>query len=135
MRGSLAMMSRLGAGLAVGAFAVLVLARPAVAAADDGAAGQALFKTKCAACHSVDANRVGPRMQGVVGRPVASAPGYTYSPALKKLGGTWTPARIDQFLSGTQKLAPGSKMYLRLADPKQRRLIVGYLQSVSIAKK
>lgn len=135
MRKSLTMMSRIGAGLAVGAFAVLIVGRPAVAAADDGTAGQTLFKTKCAACHSVDANRVGPRMQGVVGRPVASAPGYAYSPALKKLGGVWTPAKIDQFLSGTQKMAPGSKMYLQLADPNQRQLIVGYLQSVSAAKK
>jgi cytochrome c len=62
-------------------------------------------------------------------------PGYAYSPALKKLGGVWTPARIDQFLSGTQKLAPGSKMYLQLDDPNQRRLIVAYLKSVSTPKK
>lgn len=129
------MMSRFGAALAVGVFAVLVIARPAIAAADDGAAGQALFKTKCAACHSVDANRVGPRLQGVVGRRVASVPGYTYSPALKKLGGVWTPARIDRFLSGTQKMAPGSKMYIQLGDPNQRQLIIRYLHSVSTAKK
>ena len=132
MRKSLGLMFRVGSGLAVGAFALVVFARPTVAAAgDDAAAGQALFKSKCAACHAVDANRVGPKLQGVVGRPVASAAGYTYSPALKKLGGAWTPARIDQFLSGPQKMAPGSKMSLQVTDAKQRQQLGAYLQSVS----
>jgi cytochrome c len=129
------MMSRVGWGLAVGALALVIVARPTIAAAgDDPAAGQALFKGKCAACHTVDANRVGPKLQGVVGRPVASAAGYTYSPALKKLGGVWTSARIDQFLSGPQKMAPGSKMYLQVGDPKHRQQIGAYLQSISTKK-
>jgi len=130
MRVSLSLMPRLGAAAIVGAFALLVVARPGVAA-DDAAAGQALFKTKCAACHSVDTDRIGPRLQNVVGRPVASVPGYSYSPALKKLGEAWTPARLDQWLAGPQKMAPGSKMYLQVDDPMQRKLIIAYLQSVS----
>jgi cytochrome c len=71
----------------------------------------------------------------VVGRAVASVPTYSYSPALKKLGGTWTPARLDQWLSGTQKMAPGSRMYLEMDDASQRRQIIAYLQSVSAPKK
>jgi len=113
---------------------MIVVARPGVAA-DDATAGQALFKTKCAACHAVDADRIGPRMQGVAGRAVAGVPSYSYSPALKKLGGTWTPARLDQWLTGPQKMAPGSKMFLQVSDPAQRKLIIAYLQSVSPAKK
>jgi len=131
MRKSHTMMFRVGAGLAVGAFALLLAPRPIIAAGDDAAAGQAVFKGKCAACHSVDADRIGPRLQNVVGRPVAGVPTYTYSPALKKLGGAWTPARLDEWLAGTQKMAPGSKMYLQVADPAQRKLIIAYLQSVS----
>jgi cytochrome c len=132
MRNSLSVMFRVGSGLAVAALALVIVARPTVAAAgDDAAAGQALFKSKCAACHTVDTNRLGPKIQGVVGRPVASAAGYTYSPALKKLGGVWTPTRIDQFLSAPQKMAPGSKMYLQVGDAKQRQQIAAYLQSVS----
>jgi cytochrome c len=69
----------------------------------------------------------------VVGRPVASVPGYSYSPALKRLGGSWTPARLDRWLSGTQKMAPGSKMYLEIDDPAQRRAIISYLGAVSKA--
>lgn len=131
---SLSAMSRIGAVLSLGACVVFIAVRPS-AAADGAASGQALYQSKCGGCHSVDADRVGPRHRNVVGRRIASVPGYAYSPALKKLGGVWTPARLDQFLRGTQKMAPGSKMYLQLDDPNQRRLIVAYLQSVSTPKK
>src|SRR3546814_1812635 len=72
----------------------------------------------------VETNRIGPRHRGVVGRPVASVPDYDYSPALKQLGGTWTPARLDLWLSDTQEMVPRSKMYLALDDADQRRLII-----------
>lgn len=123
------------ASWSAGAFATLGAiifagARPGLAA-DEVAAGEELYKTKCTGCHSVDADRIGPRHRNVVGRKVASVPGYAYSPALKKLGGVWTPARLDQWLSGTQKMAPGSKMYIQIDDPSQRRLLIAYLKSVS----
>jgi cytochrome c len=109
---------------------IFTLPRPSFAA-DDVSAGQTLYQSKCTGCHSVDADRIGPRHRNVVGRKVASVPGYDYSPALKKLGGVWTAARLDQWLSGTQKMAPGSKMYLEIDDPTQRRLLIAYLKSVS----
>jgi cytochrome c len=118
-------------GAAAASFAVLsVHPRPGFAA-DNVAAGQALYQAKCTGCHSVDADRIGPRHRDVVGRKVASVPGYAYSPALKKLGGVWTPDRLDRWLSGTQKMAPGSKMYIEIDDPTQRRLLIAYLKSVS----
>lgn len=110
--------------------AIASIPHPGVAA-DNLVAGQTLYENKCGGCHSVDANRIGPRHRGVVGRPVASIPGYAYSPALKKLGGNWSSARLDQWLSDTQKMAPGSKMYLQMDDPAQRRAIIAYLNSVS----
>ena len=100
-------------------------------AADDVSAGQRLYQNTCGGCHSVDADRIGPRHRNVVGRQVASVAGFDYSPALKALGGVWTPSRLDQWLSGTQKMAPGSKMYLELDDAEQRRLIIAFLESVS----
>ncbi|WP_449470164.1 c-type cytochrome [Sphingobium chungangianum] len=133
MRLSLASVSRIGAVLSVGVLVGFVATRPSVAA-DDVTTGKTLYQTKCAGCHSVDADRIGPRHRDVVGRAVASVPGYNYSPALKKLGGVWTPARLDQWLAGTQKMVPGSRMYLEMDDPTQRRLIVAYLQSVSKPK-
>jgi cytochrome c len=107
-----------------------LFAQPGIAA-DDVLAGQMLYQAKCTGCHSVDADRIGPRHRDVVGRRVASVPGFNYSPALRKLGGVWTPARLDQWLSGTQKMAPGSRMYIEIDDPTQRRLLIAYLKSVS----
>ncbi|QRP65017.1 c-type cytochrome [Rhodanobacter sp. FDAARGOS 1247] len=111
---------------------LLSMAAWAGKAPDDVAAGQTLYLNTCGGCHSVDTDRIGPRHRNVVGRAVASVQGYDYSPALKKLGGIWTPARLDQWLSGTQNMAPGSKMYIELDDPDVRRSIITYLQSVSL---
>src|SRR3954447_22995189 len=119
------------AGAAASLVAILCFGVRPGFAADEVAAGQALYQGKCTGCHSVDADRIGPRHRDVVGRKVASIPGFNYSPALKKLGGVWTPARLDQWLSGTQKMAPGSGMYIEIDDPTQRRLLIAYLKSVS----
>lgn len=97
----------------------------------DIAAGQALYEAKCGGCHSVDENRVGPRHRNVVGRKVASLQDYDYSPALKKLGGVWTPDRIDMWLQGPQAMASGATMFFAVPDADQRRNITAYLVSVS----
>src|SRR3546814_17419645 len=78
-------------------------------AADPISEGRVLYQGRCGGCHSVETNRIGPRHRGVVGRPVASVPDYDYSPALKQLGGTWTPARLDLWLSDTKEMVPRSK--------------------------
>ena len=85
---------------------------------------------QCGGCHSVETNRIGPRHRGVVGRRIASVADYDYSPALKRLGGVWTANRLDLWLSGTQKMAPGSKMYLARDDADERHLIIDYLKSI-----
>jgi cytochrome c len=93
----------------------------------DPVIGKSLYEAKCGGCHSVDANRIGPLHRGIVGREVASAPGYDYSRALKQLHGVWTAERLDAWLQGPQMLAPGSKMYFTVDDPVQRREIIAYL--------
>ena len=101
------------------------------ARADEVSDGQALYEGKCGGCHSLDANRVGPRHRGVVGRKVASIPDYDYSPAIRKLGGVWTQERINQWLQGPQGMAPGAKMFFSVPDAAQRKAIIAYLTSVS----
>ena len=89
--------------------------------------GRALYDGRCGACHSLDVNRTGPRHRGVIGRRVASTDGYDYSPALRRVGGVWTPDRLDAWLQGPQRMAPGSRMYLTVPDTNQRRDIIAYL--------
>ena len=101
--------------------------------AGDPTNGKNLYEAKCGGCHSLDQNRIGPLHRGVVGRAVASVPGYEYSDAIKKLGGTWTPERLDKWLQGPQAVAPGAKMFFTVDDPGQRRDIIAYLISLTPA--
>jgi len=96
--------------------------------------GAQVFKT-CAICHNLgpDAKiKVGPPLNGAVGRPVASWPGYSYSPALEKLKGTektWTEAALDKWLDNPRAVAPGTKMiFPGLKQPQQRADVIAYLK-------
>lgn len=124
---------RLAAISALAAGGLLILL-PGAAVAQPGpevADGKKLYEGKCGGCHSLEMNRVGPRHRGVVGRKVASVPDYDYSPAIRKLGGVWTPERIDRWLQGPQAMAPGAKMYFQVSDPAQRKAIIAYLAANS----
>lgn len=103
----------------------------AAAQSPNAAVGKALYEGKCGGCHSVDSNRIGPLHRNVVGRRIASAAGYSYSPALRRVVGVWTPARLNAWLQNPQAVAPGTKMYLTVPDSGQRTAIIAYLQSVS----
>lgn len=106
-----------------------IVQAPAASAQSGGdiGRGRALYDGRCGGCHSVDVNRTGPRHRGVIGRRVASTDGYDYSPALRRVGGVWTPDRLDAWLQGPQRMAPGSRMYLTVPDANQRRDIIAYL--------
>ncbi len=96
--------------------------------------GQAVAK-KCQTCHTLNQGggiKVGPNLYGVVGRPKASFPGFTYSDALKSMGGTWTYADLDKFLTKPAAAAPGTKMtFPGLPDANERADVIAYLKSIS----
>ena len=120
-------MGSLSIWIGLAAAGVFATSQPARNLAGD----EALYESRCGGCHSVDANRIGPRHRDVVGRKVAGLPDFDYSDALRKLGGVWTPARLDTWLQDPQTMAPGAKMFLSVPDPQQRREIITYLSSVS----
>jgi cytochrome c oxidase assembly protein subunit 11 len=97
----------------------------------DPAYGRELFNEQCVACHALDANKYGPKLGGVFGRPAGTAPGYDYSTALKNASLTWTAANLNNWLSDPKKFIPGVKMPVRVPDPIARRDIVAYLQQQS----
>jgi cytochrome c len=110
---------------------VNVINVPAIAATGDTAAGEKVF-TRCAVCHSAQAgvNKVGPSLDGVVGRKSGTEPGYSYSPAMKSAGLTWTPENIDKFLQGPSSLVHGTKMFLSVPDAKDRQDVIAYLETL-----
>ncbi|MFA5119682.1 cytochrome c family protein [Zavarzinia sp.] len=103
---------------------------PAVAAAADAERGKTLYESRCGACHSPDADRVGPHHRGVVGRVAGSVPGFAYSPALKASGLTWTPELLDRWLTDPAALVPGSRMGFRVGSAADRADIVAYLETL-----
>lgn len=93
--------------------------------------GKKLYQARCGACHSLDANRVGPRHRNVFGRGAATVPGFRYSKALKKLKIRWTAENLDAWLANPSSLAPGTSMGFRLTKANERQAIIAYLKSES----
>lgn len=91
--------------------------------------GALLYQSKCAACHSLANNKVGPSLKGVFGRKSGAVAGYAYSEELKKSNIVWNEANLDRWLQGPQKMVKGSKMFITVPDPAQRKTIISYLKS------
>jgi cytochrome c len=110
--------------------ATLAWSTAAAAATCDTAAGIRVFK-QCSVCHSNVRGRpngLGPNLNGVVGRPVGKQPGYLYSNAMKTAGGSWTPSRLDAFLTSPRIVVPGTKMaFSGLKHPEDRQALICYL--------
>jgi cytochrome c len=100
---------------------------PAIAAGD-AEAGRALYQARCAACHSLDYNGVGPAHRGVFGRAAAQAPGFAYSPALKAARWVWSEDTLDHWLADPEKVAPGQRMGVNVPDPQERADLIAYLK-------
>jgi cytochrome c len=95
--------------------------------------GERAFQ-KCYSCHSLgetDEGAQGPSLKGIVGRAVASSPGYGYSPALRAYAARqprWTRAALNVFLADPQSSVPDSAMgFFGLKDPKERAALIDYL--------
>lgn len=118
--------------IVIAAAAVLCLGSHA-AIAQDVAAGEAAFK-KCTACHAVGegaANRMGPQLNGVVGRTAGTASGYSYSAAMTEAGTgglVWNEESLHAFLKKPRDFVKGTKMaFGGIADDAEISNIIAYL--------
>ena len=102
--------------------------------AGDAIAGKALYDTRCAACHSMDYNGVGPAHRGVFGRKAGSRADYAYSPAVRHSSIVWDEKTLDLWLAGPEQLIPGQKMGFSVADEKDRADLIAYLKEESARK-
>ena len=77
----------------------------------DVKAGKKVFR-KCRACHVADSdkNKVGPSLQGVVGRKIASVDGFKYSKAFMEADLVWTPETLTEYLRKPRAYIKGTKM-------------------------
>jgi cytochrome c len=118
----------LGVGLAL-----LYSGHVVVAQSGSPSAGAATFRLNCSPCHSDEPghNSIGPSLYGVVGRPAASLPTYSYSPAMKQSQIVWTEENIANFLSSPGARVPGTKMTIvGISEADRRDDLVAYLKTL-----
>jgi cytochrome c len=94
----------------------------------------------CAACHSVDkggANKVGPALWDVVGRPIGASAGFAYSEGFKAMAGkNWTYEDLNAWLKAPKEFVKGTKMsYAGVKKDQDRADLIAYLASLSDAPK
>lgn len=110
------------------------LAAGGAGAAGDAKRGEQIY-ARCAACHAMTYDRVGPRHCGLVGRRAGSIEGFEYSPAMKKSGIVWNAKTLDRFLADPMKTVPGTTMtYAGVPDPQERADLVAYLAAEQCRK-
>ena len=100
------------------------------ASAADSMRGRELYESRCGACHSVDADRGGPRHAGVVGRRAGAVTTYDDSFALRASTIIWTATTLDRWLADPEAVIHGQRMGYRVDDARDRADLVKYLSTL-----
>ena len=100
-----------------------------------GERGAQVFRA-CAACHTLtpaDGNRAGPTLHGIFGRRIATAPGYAYSEALKRMDIVWSKETVAKlFEIGPNAYTPGTKMPEQtIGTQEDRQALVDWLEKAT----
>ncbi len=128
--------------LATGLFAFA--SQSAHALDGDAAKGEKIFK-KCSSCHMIgdDAkNRVGPVLNGIVGRPAGTVPDYKYGKSIVAAGEAglvWSEDELFEYLINPRNYLRArledkkakSKMSFRLKKEDERADVIAYLKTFS----
>lgn len=116
--------------LAVAAATVVVVLSASAMAQGNIEAEREVFSNQCIACHAIACDRIGPRLQGVLGRTAGSLPDYpNFSDDLKKSGIVWDAEKLDQFLADPRAMVPGTSMWAgKVEDPQRRRDVIAFVQ-------
>lgn len=125
-----------GGGTAAPAVAVPIAVLLAKA---DPVKGMATAKA-CAACHNFEkggANKVGPHLWDVIGRPIGSAEGFVYSAGFKEQAGKpWDFEAMNAWLLAPKEYIKGTKMaYAGIKKDEDRANVIAYLDSLSDSPK
>jgi cytochrome c len=115
---------------AMAAIAAMLLAPPAFAEGN-AERGRELYESRCIGCHSLDANRIGPKHRGVFGRKAGSVEDFSYSPAVRSSSVVWNDDTLPRWLTNPQDVIPGQRMNFRVSQPQDRADIVAYLKRES----
>jgi cytochrome c len=99
--------------------------------------GAEVFK-RCRACHDVGdtaKNKVGPILNGIIGRKAGTIEGFRYSDANLKAGAdgwVWSEEKLMEYLLNPRAAMPGNKMaFAGLKDEQDRQDLIAYLKKFS----
>lgn len=99
--------------------------------------GKAL-SNKCTMCHDMsDAKKtlMGPPLYDVLGRDIASTPGYTFTTgpgSLSNVPGAWDAAKLDSFLENPKQMAPSTIMVFPGVKKEGERIaLMAYIRSLT----
>ncbi|MER9962794.1 cytochrome c family protein [Mesorhizobium sp. M0045] len=104
--------------------------------AQDAAAGEKVF-AKCKVCHVADKdqNKVGPSLNGVIGRTAGTHPGFSYSKAMTEAGKSgvkWDEATLTNYLRDPKAMVKGTKMaFVGLKKDEDIANVIAYLKEFS----
>lgn len=99
--------------------------------------GEKVFR-KCKACHQVGdgaSHRVGPQLNGVMGRELGAAEDFRYSSTMEEMGEdgvVWTEETMAEFLAKPRSYVKGTKMsFPGLRSDEEIAAVTEYLKSFS----
>ncbi|EAY76741.1 hypothetical protein OsI_04697 [Oryza sativa Indica Group] len=99
----------------------------------DAAAGEKIFRTKCAYCHAVDkaaGHKHGPNLNGLFGRQSGTAPGFSYPSGDKIVPVIWEENTLYDYLLTPKKYTPAKMGFNGLKQPQDRADLIAYLKNV-----
>ena len=111
----------------------LMMATAGQCLAQDAAAGEKVF-AKCKACHVVesDTNKIGPSLNGVIGRTAGTHEGFKYSKAMTEAGEkgiVWSEDTLTQYLHDPKAYIKGNKMaFVGLKKDEDVANVIAYLK-------
>lgn len=101
--------------------------------ADDVARGKRLFML-CAACHDVKSGgpaRIGPHLDGLIGRRSASVAGFQFSPAMQAKPFVWDEKALDAWLVKPADVVPGNTMpFAGMPQAADRKAMIAYIKTL-----
>lgn len=91
--------------------------------------GKMIFERICSSCHTLGTEiRVGPPLKGVIGRKIASVPGFDYSDDMKKDHGSWTPEKLKSYVMGPMQMYPDGRMVIEPLNAEDAAAVAAFLQ-------
>lgn len=120
--------------------ACLAISSPSRAADDADMAGERLF-TQCKTCHEVGEgarHKIGPHLDGIIGRVAGSLDGFKYSTAMRQAGAdglVWDEKALDSYLEKPRDFIRGNRMsYRGMSDPDDRSVLIEWLAATSVSQ-